>query len=192
MPFAAVLDTCVLYPAHLRDTLLRFGERELFTPLWSQDILKELCRSLADSGIGSTARAHLISQMHFAFPEAAVTEYRPLIDSLDCDPKDRHVLAAAVRADAGALVTFNIRDFPPGSVNRFAIDVIHPSEFLLDLLDLAPRLVINELELQAKSNRQQPRTLADLLNALSRSGVEDFATEVRNASNIFIPVVDDW
>ena len=27
MAFTVVLDTCVLYPAHLRDTLLRLAER---------------------------------------------------------------------------------------------------------------------------------------------------------------------
>ena len=29
MPFTVVLDTCVIYPAHLRDTLLRQAERGL-------------------------------------------------------------------------------------------------------------------------------------------------------------------
>lgn len=188
MPFAAVLDTCVLYPAHLRDTLLRLGERDLYVPLWSEDILEELSRNLADSGIGSESIEHLLSEMRFAFPEAAITGYHPLIDSLECDPKDRHVLAAAVRSDAGALVTFNITDFPAASLDRFAIDVLHPSEFLLDLLDLAPRLVINELKLQASSNRRRPKIFTDLLDALGRAGAEAFAEEVRQRSSTSNPI----
>jgi hypothetical protein len=34
---------------------------------------------------------------------------------MTCDPKDRHVLAAAVRSDAAVLVTFNMDDFPDTS-----------------------------------------------------------------------------
>lgn len=53
MPFAVVLDTCVLYPAHLRDTLLRLAERGLYQALWSADILTELHRNLVEVGIRS-------------------------------------------------------------------------------------------------------------------------------------------
>ena len=34
MTFAVVLDTCVLYPAHLRDSLLRLTESGLYRALW--------------------------------------------------------------------------------------------------------------------------------------------------------------
>lgn len=39
MPFAAFLDTCVLYPAYLCDTLLRLADACLYRPLWSDDVL---------------------------------------------------------------------------------------------------------------------------------------------------------
>ncbi|MGE3446766.1 MAG: hypothetical protein AB7H92_04195 [Microbacteriaceae bacterium] len=76
--------------------------------------------------------------------------YRSLVDGLTCDPKDRHVLAAAVRADAAAIVTFNVRDFPASSVEAFEIEIIiDPDTFLLDRLDLAPPAVTDELTRQA-------------------------------------------
>jgi hypothetical protein len=50
VPFAVVLDTCVIYPAHLRDTLLRQAERGLFRVLWSDEILDELQRNLVARG----------------------------------------------------------------------------------------------------------------------------------------------
>lgn len=58
MPFAVVLDTCVLYPAHLRDTLLRLAEQDLYQALWSADIIEELHRNLVDAGISSEANFH--------------------------------------------------------------------------------------------------------------------------------------
>ena len=179
MPFAVVLDTCVLYPAHLRDTLLRLAERGLYQALWSADILTELHRNLVEVGIRSDTVDYLHAEMQGAFPEAEVTGYHTAMHSMTCDPKDRHVLAAAVRSDAAAIVTFNVADFPAPSVNPYKIDVVHPADFLLDLLDLAPSIVITELNSQATANRRAPKTLNGLLEALSRAGVPSFTDQAR-------------
>lgn len=179
MPFAVVLDTCVLYPAHLRDTILRLAERDLYQILWSADIIEELHRNLVEAGIASEAVDHLCAEMQGAFPDAEVSGYRSLLDSMTCDPKDRHVLGAAVRSNAAAIVTFNLNDFPGSSVDPYEVDVIHPDSFLLDLLDLAPSIVVAELEQQAAANQREPRTLSGLLDALRRAGVPSFADEIR-------------
>ena len=179
MPFAVVLDTCVLYPAHLRDTLLRLAERDLYQVLWSADIIEELRRNLVEAGIGNEAVDRLCGEMQGAFPDADVSGYHPLLGSMTCDPKDRHVLAAAVRSNAAAIVTFNLDDFPDSSVDPYQIDVVHPDDFLLDLLDLAPSIVVAELERQAAANRREPSTLSGLLDALRRAGVPSFGDEVR-------------
>ena len=182
MTFAAVLDTCVLYPAHLRDALLRLAERGLYRPLWSADIIAELHRNLLEV-VGPAAVDRLLREMTTAFPDAEVTGHRVLIDGLTCDPKDRHVLAAAVRANAGAIVTFNTTDFPDDSVEEFEIEVIDPDAFLLDLLDLALGAVIDELSQQAAASRRAPRTFPQLLDALARAGAPAFADEVRRRTS---------
>lgn len=176
--FKAVLDTCVLYPAHLRDTLLRLDERGLYSALWSSDILEELERSLLRKGMTQTSVDHLISEMHRAFPEADISDYQSLVSSMPCHPKDRHVLAAAIRAKAAAIVTFNQKHFPPNASDT-EVEIIHPDDFLLDLLDLRPSMVIGELRRQAQANRYDPKTLSDLLDALTKAGVPSFAEKVR-------------
>ena len=65
-----------------------------------------------------------------AFPEAMVTGYEHLEATVNCDTKDRHVLAAAVAAGADALVTVNLRDFPTDEMDRLEVDVLHPEQFL--------------------------------------------------------------
>ena len=46
------------------------------------------------------------------FPEAWVEEYEPFVPLMTNDPKDRHVIAAAVKSDTKLIVTYNAKDFP--------------------------------------------------------------------------------
>ena len=57
--------------------------------------------------------------------------------------------------------------------------MLHPDEFLLDLLDLEPRVVLDELTRQAATNRREPMTVPNVLDALARAGVPSFADEAR-------------
>jgi hypothetical protein len=100
------------------------------------------------------------------------------MEGLTCDPKDRHVLAAAVRANASCIVTFNTIDFPAASVDPFEVEVIDPDTFLLDQLDLAPGVVLDELVRQAAANRREPKTLRSMLDALAKAGVPLLADKV--------------
>jgi predicted nucleic acid-binding protein len=179
MPFPALLDTCVLYPAYLCDTLLRLAEAEAYRPLWSADVLEELRRNLVKRGIASELVDRRIGQMTHTFPDAMVTGYESLIDGMTNDPKDRHVLAAAVRANAEVLVTFNRGDFPPAALDPYDVVAVHPDEFLLDQLDLYPGLTVDVLRQQAAAHRRDPKSVLGLLVLLERAGMPHFAAEVR-------------
>lgn len=62
-----------------------------------------------------------------------VTGYEPLIEAITLpDPDDRHVLAAAVKAHAEVLVTFNGKDFPAEALAPWGVEAKHPDDFLLD------------------------------------------------------------
>lgn len=82
--------------------------------------LDELERALVVRGLEKKAVTHRIGEMRRAFPDAEVRGYENLVERMTCDPKDRHVLAAAVRSDAAVLVTFNTDDFPDTSTAAYA------------------------------------------------------------------------
>jgi hypothetical protein len=96
--FTAIYDACVLYPASLRDFLLRLAMTELFRARWTDHIHGEWMRSVLnnrkDLTAGQLERTRQL--MDQAVPDCLVTDYEDLIDSLELpDPDDRHVLAAA-------------------------------------------------------------------------------------------------
>lgn len=103
--FGAILDANVLIKARPRDTLLRAAEKNLYRPYWTEEILEEVRRNLAAMLMkrghthAAAAAQHLIDELRAQFPEALVEGYEALTLSMTNDPKDRHVLAAAVVAD---------------------------------------------------------------------------------------------
>ena len=110
--------------------------------------------------------------MNAAVPDSLVTGFEQLIDGLDLpDPDDRHVLAAAVRAGAQAIVTANLSDFPAAKLTPYGMEAIHPDDFLLDLLDLAPGAIANVVVEQAAGLKNPPRTVEDLLGTLRDQGL---------------------
>jgi hypothetical protein len=100
------------------------------------------------------------------FGDAWVTAYEPLLAQMTNDPKDRHVLAAAVRSGAQAIVTYNSRHFPEASLEPWGIEVHGPSTFLKQQYDLNPDVVIDKLHAQAAN---LGRSLSDLLKVLRRA-----------------------
>jgi hypothetical protein len=142
-------------------------------------VLAELRRNVIERGIPSDKVDRRIALMTRSFPDALVTGYESLVEGMANDPKDRHVLAAAVRANAEVLVTFNIRDFPEPALKPYDIVATHPDEFLLDQLDLYPGLTMMILRQQAASYRREPTSVPGVLVLLERTGVPRFAAEMR-------------
>jgi hypothetical protein len=66
-----------------------------------------------------------------AVRDCLVTGYDDVIDSLTLPAADdRHVLAAAIRAGAEVIVTYNLKDFPAETLAKFGIEAQHPDDFL--------------------------------------------------------------
>ncbi|WP_019201357.1 putative toxin-antitoxin system toxin component, PIN family [Tsukamurella sp. 1534] len=162
-PFRVVLDTCVLFPQNLTNVLLSIADAGLFSPVWSADILTELQRNLVEkAGLTEVAARHRLDQMQRAFPHASATGYEHFLSALTNDPKDRHVLAAAVRTGAAQIVTANLNDFPPTALSGYDIEAIHPDEFLLNQLDLDEERTLAAVDAMLARNLRPPTDRHDL------------------------------
>lgn len=151
--YTAMLDACVLLPMPLADTLLRMAETpRLYLPRWSEESIVEVTRNLKAKWNKTPEQAQRREDaLRSCFPEAWVTGYEPMIGSMSNDPKDRHVLAAAMVSGTKLIVTYNARDFPAASLEAWGIEVQGPSTFLINLYDLAPGIVARKLSEQAQT-----------------------------------------
>jgi hypothetical protein len=177
--YTVVLDACALVPVALADTLLRIAEKSLYRPVWSDRILAEAQEAIEQIHPGIDVQKRF-ADMRDAFNDALVTGWEELeAGILLPDDDDRHVAAAAVRAGAQAIVTFNLADFPTEKLSVFGLEAVHPDDFLLDQLDLSPPTILQVIQEQASHTSQPRLTSHDLAEMLSRAGVPRFADEVR-------------
>lgn len=163
--FPVLLDTCALFGPLLRDVLLEAAWERMYRPHWSNGILAELERNLrCRKGWDDGRINHLGQALRNAFPEAMVDVPLGFEQGLTCDPKDRHVLAAAIVGGCKVIVTQNTKDFPKSSTEPFGIRAVRPGTFLLDLFHLdRPQLVDCLRQIEARNTRY-PQTLEEILH----------------------------
>ncbi|WHU82377.1 PIN domain-containing protein (plasmid) [Pantoea agglomerans pv. betae] len=180
-PYPVVLDACVLYPSFLRDLLIRLGLTGLYQPKWSATIEDEWQRNLLANRTDLTPEQiqRTAALMNTAVPDAMITGFEPLIDSVDLpDVDDRHVVAASVRSNSEIIVTFNLKDFPAPALNAFGIEALHPDDFVMDLFDLNRALVLSAVTTQRSNLRRPPMSVDEYLEALLRQGMAQTVKEL--------------
>jgi predicted nucleic acid-binding protein len=179
--FGVVLDTCVLYPLSIADILMRLAERELYDLFWSERILTDLERVMQENGASAQQAAHRVDAMRRTFEAAMVSEevIARLEPAMTNDAGDRHVLAAAVGRGADAVVTANLKHFPPEACDPHGIDVLHPDDFLVSLFDLAQATVQRVLSEQATALKRPPVSRDELIAMLEKAGAPSFAKRLR-------------
>jgi predicted nucleic acid-binding protein len=182
MPFVVIYDACVLFPAPLRDLLIRVALTGMVRARWSDAILAECFASIASQrpDLKPEALARTRELMRLAVADCIVTGHEQLIKGLALpDPNDRHVLAAAIRAGAQAIITSNVKDFPSLALAKYGLEAVHPDDFVLDLIDLAPVTIADVVRAQASDLKNPPRTLAELLDTLSGNGLVQSVARLR-------------
>lgn len=165
-----VLDACVLVPIQLCDTLLRVADTGIFQPIWSDAILDETRRTLANKlNLSAQKAERRVTRMRSAFPLAVVEDFQDLMRDLTNDPKDRHVLAAAIKSGSDTIVTANLRDFPPVALDEWGIRAVHPDEFLCELLGENQSMVVGCLQRQRSDYKKPAYTPSQFYGTLTKT-----------------------
>ena len=192
--FTATLDTSVLWPSLQRDLLLSLAIEGTYRPTWSSAILDELQfheeAKLVKRGmpVAEAARraATLIAAMRREFADAEVDGWQPLEGTFGLpDPDDEHVLAAAVIAGAGAIVTENLKDFPADRIPP-GIQVLSAREFAKNTVALNPRLALAAVhEIASRSGRYGATlTVEEILGTLrDRYGMSEAVEMIVEAAS---------
>jgi hypothetical protein len=167
----------VLYVEPVRSLLLWIAALGGFAPLWTERILAEVEKNLLGAQrLSSPQWERLRAAMTTAFPDAMLDQGP--VDAIERqmpnDPKDRHVLAAAVAHEAGFVVTNNLRHFKRSDLRRFGVRALSADQLLCELLSTAPKLVCGALESQAAAMSVPCQwTMAQLLGCLAGLGLGD-------------------
>ena len=183
MAFVVVYDACVLHPAALRDTLIRLALAGLVRARWSATILDEWERSVlrAVPDVDRSALRRTRELMIAAVPDSIVQDFEPLLEAFELpDPDDRHVAAAAVRAGAQAIVTFNLKDFPADKLAPHGLEALHPDDFIVDLLDLDPGAVYGAVQRQSAALKNPRMSVVEVLARLEEQGLARSVAKLRD------------
>lgn len=180
-------DANVLYSRVLRDYLLYAAAEQLISIRWSQRILDEFAKHLIANiaGFDREQAQRLFEGMNAAFPDALVApvsgHYQRLKSLHMPDPDDRHVVAAAVAAEADILCTSNTKHFPGLVMDRVGVIRLTPDELLAGLLRAHPEemLRVHRTSVERLKGATDESTLA----ALRRAGAARRPTSWRTCSD---------
>jgi len=172
--FGAFYDANVLYPSGLRNFLMHLALTGIFRAHWSAEVHDEWIRNLLKNRPDLTPDKldRTRQLMEKALPEAMVTGYEHLIDSIELpDRNDRHVLAAAIHCRASVIVTLNLGDFPAQALRKFSIVAQHPDDFILALLENSPDRVTDAARTHRMSLTNPAKTSDEYLAELEVQGL---------------------
>ena len=163
-----VFDANVFFSIRLTSLLLELAMSGLFRARWSADIHREWMTAVSEHrGIAIEQLAGRREAMDLAVPDGIVSGYEDFMTGLYLpDPSDRHVLAAAIRCGADAIVTFNTKDFPEHAISKFGLRTQVPDDFILDIEDSDPGVLIDAARNDLAHYQNPPLTIDEYIHDL--------------------------
>lgn len=141
-------DANVLYSRVLRDYVLYAMAHQLIGVRWSKEILDEMVEHLVENieGFDESSGERLTAAMDHTFPYSRVTLTDDAWTAVEnfalVDEDDRHVLAAAVAAEADFVCTDDRAGFPAPVMADLHIEVITPDALLSALIEEVPGVML--------------------------------------------------
>ncbi len=186
--YTALLDACVLYPLAMTDALLSLATAGFFAAKWTTRIECEWISALERQrpdlvgrlGVRRDSMRDAIAD--WEVPEAA---WVPIARGIELpDPDDAHVLAAAIAGHADAIITSNLKDFPPEVLRDLGIEVIDPDTFIIHQWDLDPVSAVAAFKRMRARRRLPASNPEDFASAVEVGGLPATAARLRLAAEL--------
>lgn len=164
--------------------LLSLAEAEFFRIRWSEPILNETKAALIkmarerDLDDPEARGVRAVMAMQTAFPEAMVEDFKLTVSAQFGlpDPGDEHVISAAVKTQAQALVTENLKDFPAAILGQLNIEARSADDFIADTIALEEGRAIAAIRKMRERLKRPEMSPEDFLRALEANGLLETAS----------------
>lgn len=165
---------------------MRLAMTNLFKAHWTDHIHDEWINALLRQGKHSRESLERTRNLMDAHAQdAKITGYEPLIEIVNLpDPDDRHVLAAAIRSGANAIITFNQKDFPQDALEPYGVEALHPDDFIYYQIDMAPSVCCAAIRRQRLSLKNPAVSVDDLLATLQKQQLPQTVSKLREFSEL--------
>ncbi len=154
----------------------------LFRARWTSEIHDEWTRNLLLNrpDLDAQKLQRTRDLMDASVMGCLVTGYQSLVNAINLpDKDDRHVLAAAIHCSADAIITFNLKDFPPSAMKDYEIEAQHPDEFLHHQFGLDSAAVLRAARNCRDRLRNPQKNSHDYLNTLESQSLPKLISELR-------------
>lgn len=160
---------------------MELATAHLFRAKWTDKIHDEWTGSLLKRRpeLDPKALERTRTLMDGAVMDCKVEGYEELIPALTLpDPDDRHVLAAAIHSGADAIITFNLRDFPASTLEKYDIEALHPDDFIHHQFGLDAASVIVTAQRCRDRLQNPPKTVEEYLATLAEQSLTKTVSEL--------------
>ena len=173
-------DANILISRTLRDYFVYAAKLGALDIHWSETILDETVRNLIKQfGFTPEAADVLVERLEAYLPSALVEIKKrdeTRVAKVEMDAKDRHVLAAALSANADVLLTDNTDHFPKEWMAKRGIELVDSGTLLTRLADGHPDILREAHRLGVNS---RPQTEEQVFAILERITNKDVVAVVR-------------